>query len=296
MTPLVWIAMPGNERMAAALSALTNGTLAALETRQFPDGETYLRLRTNVSGKQVAIVCTLDRPDAKFLPLAYAAATARELGASRVGLVAPYLAYMRQDRRFNEGEAVTSTHFARLLSATVDWLVTVDPHLHRHASLDEIYTIPSRVVVADVPLAAWIGQRVTQPLIVGPDTESEQWVSGIASHARCPYVVLAKRRLGDRQVALDMPDLAPMVGHRPVLVDDIIASAGTMIEAARLLAAAGMPRPVCIGIHGVFAGDGFKALSGIADTIVTTNSIAHPSNGIDLSELLAKAVIEMAAT
>jgi ribose-phosphate pyrophosphokinase len=293
MTRLVWIAMPGNERMAAQLSTVAQGELVSLESRQFPDGETYLRLPTDVSGKQVAVVCTLDHPDSKFLPLAYTAATARELGATRVGLVAPYLAYMRQDRRFKEGEAVTSSYFALLLSETFDWLVTVDPHLHRHASLDEIYTIPNRVVSADVLLAGWIGRHVRQPLIVGPDAESEQWVSRIAAHAQCSYIVLAKRRLGDRQVALDLPDLSAARSHKPVLVDDIISSAGTMIEAARLLSAAGMPKPVCVGIHGLFAGNSFRALSEVADGIVTANTVAHPSNAIDLSAPIALAVIEM---
>jgi ribose-phosphate pyrophosphokinase len=290
MTQLIWIAMPGNEEMAKRLSALTDGEIAVLETRQFPDGETYLRLKTDVSNKEVAIVCTLDHPDGKFLPLAYTAATARELGASRVGLIAPYLAYMRQDRRFKEGETITSAHFARLLSATIDWLVTVDPHLHRHASLDEIYAIPNRVVSADTGLAAWVSAHVTRPVIVGPDAESEQWASRIAKHAQCPCIVLTKHRLGDCQVVLHLPDLSAVHDRKPVLVDDIISSAGTMIEAARKLTAAGMPKPACVGIHGLFAGDSFKALSEVAGRIVTTNTIVHRSNGIDLSERIAAAV------
>lgn len=294
MTPLAWIAMPGNEPMAARLVAAAGGEIVALETRRFPDAETYLRLAGDVSHRQVAIVCTLDHPDGKFLPLAFAAATARELGASRVGLVAPYLAYMRQDRRFKDGEAVTAPEFARLLSASVDWLVTVDPHLHRHASLDEIYGIPSRVVSAGADLAEWIGRHVQQPLIVGPDAESEQWVKRIAAHARCPFVVLAKRRLGDRQVAIDLPDLSGVRGRQPVLVDDIVSSAGTMIEAARLLAAAGLPRPICAAVHGLFAGDSFERLSVVAEAVVTTNTVAHRSNAIDLSDRIAHAVVEMA--
>lgn len=240
MTPLVWIAMPGNEPMAERLSALTGGEIAALETRRFPDGETYLRLTGGVSRRQVAIVCTLDHPDGKFLPLAFAAATARELGASRVGLVAPYLAYMRQDRRFKDGEAVTATQFARLLSGSVDWLV-----------------------------------------------------KRIAAHVRCPFVVLAKRRLGDRQVAIDLPDLSAMRGRKPVPVDDIISSAGTMMEAARRVAAAGLPRPVCAAVHGLFAGDSFERLSMVAEAVVTTNTVAHRSNAIDLSDRIAPAVAEV---
>ena len=90
--------------------------IGAIELRAFPDGETYLRFMSDLSGRTLVIVCTLDRPDEKFLPLLFAAATARELGATKVGLVAPYLAYMRQDRRFKPGEAVTSREVARLVS------------------------------------------------------------------------------------------------------------------------------------------------------------------------------------
>ncbi|WP_164119514.1 ribose-phosphate pyrophosphokinase-like domain-containing protein, partial [Stenotrophomonas maltophilia] len=85
----------------------------------------------------------LAQPNEKILPLIFAAATARELGAARVGLVAPYLAYMRQDRRFNPGEAVTSRQMAHLVSGAFDWMVTVDPHLHRYSDLSEIYSIPT---------------------------------------------------------------------------------------------------------------------------------------------------------
>ena len=83
-------------------------------------------------------------PNEEVLPLLFAAATARELGVPSVGLVSPYLAYMRQDRRFKPGEAVTSREVAKLLSDAVDWLVTVDRHLHRYGSL-EIYRIPPRL-------------------------------------------------------------------------------------------------------------------------------------------------------
>jgi ribose-phosphate pyrophosphokinase len=294
MRKQVWIAMPGNEQMTSALAALTGGEVAQLETRRFPDEETYLRLRTDVTGRPVAIVCTLDRPDGKFLPLVLAAAMARDLGTPRVGLVAPYLAYMRQDRRFKGGEAITSAYFARLISTSFDWLVTVDPHLHRHASLDEIYAIPNRIAHADGPLAAWIRNNVERPLIVGPDSESSQWVKRIAAEARCPHVVLDKRRRGDRDVTINLPDMSGWQGRKPVLVDDIISSATTMIEAARLLVAAGMPKPVCIGIHGLFAGDGFSALSEVAERVVTTNSVRHASSEIDLSPQIAAIVADVA--
>ena len=144
MTAPLLIAMPGNEHQAADLAAALGFDLGHIETRQFPDGETYLRFITNPEGRSIALFCTLDHPNDKMLSLIFAAATARELGASKVGLISPYLAYMRQDRRFKPGEAVTSRQTAQLLSNAFDWLVTVDPHLHRYGSLSEIYRIPTR--------------------------------------------------------------------------------------------------------------------------------------------------------
>lgn len=294
MTQLTWIAMPGNEQMAHRLSAFAGGNIAVLETRRFPDEETYLRLRTDISNKDVVIVCTLDRPDGKFLPLAFTAAMARDLGAARVGLVAPYLCYMRQDRRFKEGEAATSGYFARLISYSCDWLVTVEPHLHRHASLDEIYTIPSKVVHAESAISRWIQSKVRDPLIVGPDSESAQWVSRIAADAQCPHVVLTKRRLGDREVEINIPDMSAWRRRQPVLIDDVISSAVTMTGAARLLVAAGMPKPICVGIHALFAENSYGMLKKVAARIATTSTVSHASNEIDLSELIAGAVVKMA--
>ncbi len=144
--------------MAPGLASALGAELGRMEVRRFPDGETYLRQVSSPSGRRVVLLCTLDRPDPKALPLMFAADTARELGAREVGLVAPYLAYMRQDRRFQDGEALTSLRFADLLSRCVDWLVTVDPHLHRHAALSEVYLIPAVATRAAPLLSAWIAR------------------------------------------------------------------------------------------------------------------------------------------
>ena len=81
--------MPGNEALAASLGQAHGWAVGAMETRHFPDGESYVRIVTAIEARPVILVCTLAHPDEKFLPLIFAAATARELGAQRVGLVAP---------------------------------------------------------------------------------------------------------------------------------------------------------------------------------------------------------------
>lgn len=289
-------ALPGSGPLAASLCSMIGAEPCDIEVRRFPDGETYLRYITPIAGRTVILLASLDRPDGKFLPLVFAAATARELGAEHVGLVAPYLPYMRQDRQFQPGEAVTSAHFARLLSSHVDWVVTVDPHLHRRASLSEVYSIPSEIAHAAPLMSEWIKRQVEDPLIVGPDSESAQWVAAVANAAGAPYVVLEKVRHGDREVEVTLPGMARWRGRTPVLVDDIVSTARTMIETLGQLKVAGFAGAACVAVHGVFAGEAHRNLVDAGATrIATTNTIPHVTNAIDITKLLAAGILSLLA-
>ncbi|WP_230625396.1 ribose-phosphate diphosphokinase [Cupriavidus necator] len=228
-----------------------------------------------MAGCEALMVCTLDRPDAKLVPLLWLAAAARGGGAVQVGLVAPYLAYMRQDKVFRAGEIVSARHFAALLGASFDWLVTVDPHLHRIGSLGEIFTRPAIAVHAAPAIASWIGQAVRAPLLVGPDDESQQWVDDIASRCGADSIVLVKQRFGDHEVSIDASGLPTAAGRTPVLVDDMVSTARTMLASARLLREHGYPAPVCVGVHVLFAEAAYADLQAVAVDIVTCDTVAH---------------------
>ena len=290
MTPILF-AMPGNDTLADSLCRLRTWEAGRWEQRRFPDGESYVRYLSDVAGRDVGIVCSLADPDAKAIALYLAACVARELGATSVGLVVPYLAYMRQDISFHPGEGITAVHFARLLSGACDWLVTVDPHLHRIHHLDEVYSVPTRVVRAAPGIAAWIGANVQRPLLVGPDEESEQWVAEVAGLVDCPYTLLQKTRTGDHSVAVSVPTVAAWQGRTPVLVDDIASTARTMIAAAARMHEAGMSAPWCIAVHPLFAGQAFALLraAGVAG-VVSSNTVSHESNAIDMSAPIAAAI------
>lgn len=290
IVPRMVIALPGNESFARDLADGDAGELGAIETRSFPDGESYVRFASDVAGKAVLLVSTLARPDEGFLRLVFLADAARSLGAASVTLIAPYLAYMRQDRRFRPGEAVTSRTFARLVSSSVDRLVTVDPHLHRYPALSALYDIPALTLHAAPLLADWIAASIARPLVIGPDEESEQWVSAIAARIGAPHAVLRKTRHGDRDVEVELPDLSRLSGLQPVLVDDIASSGNTLIEAARQLPLQGFSRPDVAVVHGIFAGDSYARLAPLCGRIVSTDSVGHASNAIGLARLIADAL------
>jgi len=290
MSAPLFIALPGNEAMASRLAALSGGDTGILMLGAFPDGECHLRFRNNLAGRSVVLVCTLARPDTKIAPLLFAADAARQLGARKVGLVAPYLCYMRQDRSFQPGDAVTSRSFAALLSRGCDWLATVDPHLHRYQSLGEIYSIPARALHAGPAIAAWIKASVAHPFLIGPDAESRQWVGAVAGQCGAGFAVLSKERLDDRTVTSSPGDLRIPEGTTPILLDDIVSTGATMIEAMRLLESLSTLPPVAIGIHGILS-DGAQPI--LDAGLVTTNTVPGSAAIIDISGIIAVGIADL---
>jgi ribose-phosphate pyrophosphokinase len=278
--------MPGNEELADALAVLTGSEAGRIETRSFPDGETYVRVHDVPSDREF-LICTLPRPDEQFLPLIYAARAMRDTGAKEITLVAPYLAYLRQDRQFTSGEAVSSRIFAELISREFDALITVDPHLHRYKDLNEIYGIPTLVVPTSETIAGWVRSNVESPVIVGPDEESLQWVERVARSADCPWAVFRKERLGDRSVRLAPPTLDTLRRRTPVFIDDIVSSGATMISAAKILLGAGLRPGFCIAVHALFDINVSTELEGLFQKVLTFDTIPNNLSRFEVAPLIA---------
>ncbi len=287
----VILVFPGMEKLAHDIASRRGADLENVDLHRFPDGESLVTVPKQLSGRDVIVLGTLCNPDSLSLPFRFTADTARELGAKQVGLVAPYLAYMRQDHRFAPGQAVSAPIFAKFLEESFDWIVTVDPHLHRTPSLDRLFAIPA-IRVRSAPLIAdWILREVPDALILGPDSESQQWVADVARIAGRPYEVLNKLRSGDWQVDVSEPESPALKYGTPVVLDDIASSGRTMVRAIERLIAAGTKPPVCVIIHAVFAGNAYEdILAAGAAHVVTTDSIPHKSNAISLAEPLAMAI------
>jgi ribose-phosphate pyrophosphokinase len=286
-------AFPEYVSLAKSVSKICGFELGEVIIRNFPDEETYIRLISHVSGKNVYLVAGLENPNLKSIPIMFFSALLKEHGAKDLTLVAPYLGYLRQDKIFKEGETITSSIFAKFLSNHIDSLITIDPHLHRIKSLAEIYSIKTKVLHATKHISDWVRTNIKSPLLIGPDEESRQWTEEVAKYANAPYVILKKSRQGDHEVKITFPDLSIYQNSTPVLIDDIISSGATMMEAAKTLKEKGMHPPVCLAVHAIFGDDAFERLkkSNVAK-VVTCNSIGHSSNEIDLSDLIADALIK----
>ncbi|MEZ5665521.1 MAG: ribose-phosphate diphosphokinase [Burkholderiaceae bacterium] len=257
---------------------------------RFPDGELRLQLPAELPSR-VVMWRGLQQPNEKLVELLLAARTARELGARHLTLVAPYLGYMRQDMAFHPGEAVSQRIVGRFLADLFDALVTVDPHLHRVASLEEAVPVAHAVVLSGAPLlAGHIARERGQVLLLGPDEEALQWVAGAARVHGWSYGVCRKTRHGDRHVDIELPDMA-LAGQAVVLIDDVASSGHTLIRAAQLLREAGV-RSVDVAVtHALLPDEALAQLRQVGVSgFWSTDAVAHGSNAVSIVEMVAGAL------
>jgi len=290
---LLVLGFPDYADQAGRLAAALGVRCSEVGLHSFPDGETRVRLPPSLP--EWVVVCrSLNDPNEKLLELRLVTATARELGATRLTLVAPYLCYMRQDRAFHPGEAVSQRVVGSMLADWFDDLVTVDPHLHRVASLGAAVPVRRPLALSAVaPLAAFIGDRVPGAVIVGPDQESAQWVVPIAKATGSEHLVASKRRTGDREVEVQLP-AADLAGRDLVIVDDV-ASTGRTLEALTRQLKRRRPASLSVAVtHALFLGDALERLrrAGVS-RIWSTDSVGHASNAVRLDRLLAAGVASL---
>lgn len=277
----------GIARRAADALALS---LAVIQRHRFPDGELRLRLPAELPAR-VVIWRGLHQPNEKLVELLLAARTARTLGAQHLTLVTPYLAYMRQDMAFNPGEAISQRIVGGFLADLFDAVVTVDPHLHRVARLEEAIPVRDAIVLSGAPLLADLiaGQR-QDVLLIGPDEESLQWVAQAALRHGWAHGVCRKTRHGDRHVEIVLPDL-PVAGRAVVLMDDVASSGHTAAQAAQGLLHAGAASVDVAVTHALFAPGAVELLreAGVG-AVWSTDAIAHPSNAVSIVPAVARAL------
>jgi ribose-phosphate pyrophosphokinase len=287
----ICLSFPWDAKIGRALATALGAAHSDIGIHRFPDGETLVRIDAACAEQNVILVCGGQTPNAGALPLYFAADAARAMRAANVGLVTPYLAYMRQDTTFHPGEAVSARTYGRFLSGIFDWIVTVDPHLHRVKSLDEVFSVPAACVSSMPAVSEWIAAHVTNPVIIGPDAESTQWASSVAARLGAPWTVLQKTRTGDRQVTMSFPDPEILRGRSPVIVDDIASSGHTLIEVAKRLQALSTGPVTCVVVHALLEPGGEMAIraAGVA-SFVSTNTVTHASNAIDVVPLLAERI------
>ena len=279
----------GARRLAEAL----NVSCHIAELHRFPDGESLVRLPEPV--ERAVVYRSLDRPNDKLVELTLAASVLRRHGATELCLVAPYMAYMRQDAVFRPGEPVSQAVVGDWLGRLFDRFVCVEPHLHRTHTLDEVFVGRPSVCLSG---AGAIAERLRaegmapDTVIVGPDEEAAPLVEAVAGPLGLTPLGGRKERRGDRDVTVTLPAGAPLAGRPVVIVDDVISSGETIFSCARAARAAGAASIRVFGVHALFdaaVGARFEA-EGLG-TPLSCDGVPHPSNALPLARLIADALV-----
>ncbi len=278
---------------AEALAEALGMPCHIVRKHRFPDGENKITLPSSLPG-HVIFCRSLDHPNEKLLELLLAAETARELGAKVVTLVAPYLCYMRQDKAFEPGEAVSQRIVGRFLADLFDNVITVDPHLHRIQYLEQVIPATRALTLSATALmAGFLAERLQNPLLLGPDSEAEQWVGAVARPNKWEFGVCEKLRSGDREVEITLPGI-DLRGRNVVIVDDVASSGHTLLVAIEGCLAGNARQVDVLVTHALLGDDAKQQLirAGVRN-IWSTDSVSHDSNVIPLRELLKDAVLSL---
>ena len=275
---------PQAQALANALAA----NYQEINRHTFPDGESLIKAPTELPA-HVVLVRSLNQPNSKIIELLFSASTLRKHGAMRITLVAPYLCYMRQDTENQPGEAISQQVIGKLLAENFDDVITVDPHLHRISKLFQAIPIKNALAIsAGNVIAQFLKNKYSQGILLGPDSESEQWVKEIATKIGFSYAVASKTRSGDKQVDVHIPQ-QDYHNQNIIIIDDITSTGRTIARAAEKLLQAGARQVDAVVTHALFCSDTEHIIkqSGVKN-VWSTDSIAHPTNAIALAELLAK--------
>ncbi len=254
-------------------------------TKRFPDGELYLRVGGRLEGDDVVVVQST-RTDQDLLELLLLEDAVREAGARRTLVVVPYFGYARQDRRFFPGEPVSARALCRHVELDADLVVTVD--LHSAQTLAH-FTKPAFEASGIPAIARLLRERPTD-VLVSPDKGGIDRVRRMAQLLEKPWFALEKKRIDSERVELSMPAnlSVPIQGKHAVIIDDVITTGGTIVEAAKLLKKQGVGAVSAACTHGLFLRDAFERIKAVTDEVYSTDTLGNPAEKASVAPDIAQ--------
>jgi len=279
--------------IAEMLTGALGADLGRLEVRRFPDEETYVRVLDDVKGKHVIYVQSTAPPqDTCLVELFISLDTFRRLKAKRVDVIVPYLAYARQDKEFNKGEAISACTVAKILNAVgVDRLYTLDIHLYRRLGPFSLYGVKAYNLSAGRALASYVKSNLgTEALTtIIPDRGHTPLADMIRDIVGDHFVFLRKKRKTGWEYPKIYERTADLQGKDVVIFDDILGTGGTILKATQFAVAKGARKVIVAVTHALFISNARDRLreAGVSQ-IVTTDSILQPESVIPIAPIIAE--------
>ena len=283
-----------SENLANTVASRLGATSGKIEIKRFPDGEKYLRVLDDVKDHHVIVIQSMHHtPDELLFEYLLLVDALKDLGAKRVSSFIPYFAYARQDERFKPGEALSFRTVSKLIETVgTDDVFTIDMHQHRILRSSEVFRIPSHNLSAMPLLADYVMKEgiLRNPLVIGPDAEAEQWAKLAAETLHSDYDVFEKKRYTADRVEV-RPRKATAKGRDILIVDDIISTGGTIIEAAKTLFTQGAARIEVACTHPILAANSLSRIreAGITN-VIGTDTVPSPISFVSVAPIIADEV------
>jgi len=274
-----------SQKLAALISKELDETLCPLETRKFPDGERYIRIGGNLESDAVVIQSTGYPQDQNLLELFLILKTLKSLDVENIKVVIPYFGYARQEKRFKTGEAISAQVVSELLEACgATEIFSINLH---EDGLRNLFNIPAHNLSAMPLIAEYIEEHLDDPVIIAPDKGALGFASEIAGILGCDSDHLEKTRISPDKVETRTKDL-DVQGREAVIIDDIISTGGTIINASHILRQHGASKIVVSCVHPVLVEDALLRIfaSGV-DDVIATDTLQSDASTISVVPLIA---------
>jgi len=274
-----------SQKLAALIAKELDETLCPLETRKFPDGERYIRIGGNIDSNAVVIQSTGYPQDQNLLELFLILKTLKSLEVEDIKVIIPYFGYGRQEKRFKSGEAISAQVIAELLEASgASEILSINLH---EDGLCDLFNIPSYNLNAIPLIAEYIGEKFNDPVIVAPDKGALGFARKIGEILGCDCDHLEKTRLSPENVETK-PKNMDIEGREAVIIDDIISTGGTIVNASRILSKHGSSKVVVSCVHPVLVEDALlKIFASGADDVIATDTLKSDVSTISVAPLIA---------
>ena len=290
MKPLILAGSQGV--LAIKVAKQTAYPVGYIQIEKLPDGEKYVRLSSNVRDRDVFLFNSFARnPDEMIVETIFLIETIAEYGARSINCVFPYFPYSRQDKRFIKGEALSLKIVSKMFkNLSIDKMYVFDFHMHRIDNLTKLFGCDVINLTAMRKLANYSKNFSDELIVVAPDEEAIQWAKTFAEEINSEYLHLKKIRVDAENVIISSPP-PDVKGKDVIIVDDMISTGGTVIQALRVLKQGGCNRVFVACTHAILAGDALKRMleAGVED-LVASDTILSPISHVTVSDLIANEI------
>lgn len=297
--------IPGraNSKLSKAIAEKLNLSQCENTLKNFADGESYVKILGDVGGKDVYLVQPSANPvNDSIMELLLMTDAAKRADAKKVTAVIPYLGYARQDRKMEIGEPIAAKLHAKLLQAAgVDKVISFDLHA---SQIEGFFDNSNNLVhLSAIPeLAKYIkGKHLKDVVIVSPDAGGAKRAEKFAEKIDSPYAIIHKKREKHNEAkAVNL--YGDVAGKNCIICDDMIDTAGTIVEAVKMLKDRGAKDVYVCATHGLFSGPAYERLANAPiKEVIVTNTLPLRENApkkitqVDISSLIADTIKKLSA-